>query len=88
MKDAMTIHDISRVFMATKTLPPMYFYTRRIQSLASTIIGKSKCDYWYPKLYVGVNSKYLEIFKHHVENNFPYDSSLISHESDHEGMES
>lgn len=88
MKDAnMTINDISRVSMATKTLPPMYFYTRRNSTFSIDDYWKEQNDYWYPKLYEGVNPKYLEIFKHHVEkNNFPYDSSLISHESDHEGM--
>ncbi len=88
MKDAnMTIKDISRVAMATKTLPPIYFYTRRNSTFSIDDYWKEQNHYWYPKLYEGANPKYLEIFKHHVEKtNFPYDSTLISNENDHEGM--
>ena len=48
MKDAnMTIHDISRVSMATKTLPPMYFYTRRNSTFSID-------DYWKEQMIIGI----------------------------------
>ncbi len=83
----MTVKDISQVAMATKTLPPIYFYTRRNSTFSIADYWREQKYYWYPKLYEGANPKYLEIFQHHVKKkNFPYDESLIAHETDHEGM--
>lgn len=88
LKDSgITMKNISQVAMATKTLPPIYFYTRRNSTFSISDYWKEQTNYWYPKLYDGAEPKYLEIFKHHVNKvNFPYDKSFISHETDHEGM--
>ena len=88
LKDAsLTVEDIDHVAMATKTLPPSYFKTRRNSTFSIEDYWKEQKEYWYPKLYEGKSPSYTEIFKEHVNNTeFPYDESLIRHEADHEGM--
>jgi carbamoyltransferase len=80
-------NQIDRVAMATKTLPPAYFYTRRNSTFTVQDYWKEQKEYWYPKLYEGKNPKYTEIFLDKIDkSNFPYDERLISDENDHEGM--
>lgn len=82
-----SIKDVSRVAMATKTLPPIYFYTRRNSTFSIQDYWKEQKYYWYPKLYEKKNPSYLDLFKDHVENtDFPYDKNLITSETDHKGM--
>jgi carbamoyltransferase len=82
-----SINDVSRIAMATKTLPPIYFYTRRNSTFSIEDYWKEQKYYWYPKLYEEKNPSYLDLFKNHVKNtNFPYDKSLIANETDHKGM--
>ncbi|MCL9781542.1 hypothetical protein M9194_08890 [Vibrio sp. S4M6] len=81
------LDDIDHVAMATKTLPPAYFKTRRNSTFSIEDYWKEQKEYWYPKFYEGKSPLYTEIFKEHVDNtDFPYDESLIKNEADHEGM--
>ena len=79
--------EVDHIAMATKTLPPAYFRTRRNSTFSIEDYWKEQKEYWYPKLYEGKSPSYTEIFNEHVEStHFPYDENLIKHENDHEGM--
>ena len=79
--------DIDYVAMSSKHLPPSYYYTQRNSKLTISDYWKEQNEYWYPKLYENKNPKYLEVLSHRIDkSNFPYDESLIQHESDNEGM--
>ncbi len=83
----LSLDDIDHVAMATKTLPPSYFKTRRNATFSIEDYWKEQKEYWYPKLYEGKFPSYTQIFRNHVDNTFfPYDESLIKNETDHEGM--
>lgn len=83
----LTIKDVDRVAMSTKTLPPAYFKTRRNTTFSIEDYWKEQKEYWYPKLYEGKTPSYTQIFAKHADStNFPYDESLIKNEADHVGM--
>ena len=82
-----TIKDVDRISMSTKTLPPAYFYTRRNSTFTIKDYWKEQNEYWYPKLYEGKEPKYTELFADRINlEDFPYDESFIKDEKDHEGM--
>ena len=60
------IQAVDHVAMATKTLPPAYFKTRRNSTFSIADYWKEQKEYWYPKLYEGKSPSYTEIFKEHV----------------------
>ncbi len=79
--------DVDHVAMSTKTLPPAYFYTRRNSTFSIDDFWKEQKEYWYPKLYLGKNPSYMDLFAERIDmRNFPYDESLIENEKDHQGM--
>ena len=79
--------DIDRVAMSTISLPPAYFYTRRNATFSISDYWLEQKKYWYPKLYENKNPRYLELFKHRIdESKFPYDETLIEDENDCSGM--
>lgn len=79
--------DIDKVAMSSNGLSPAYFYTGRNANLSVLDYWKEQKEFWYPKLIENKNPKYLEVLSHRVDKtNFPYDESLISSESDSEGM--
>lgn len=79
--------DIDKVAMSSNSLSPAYFYTGRNANLSVLDYWKEQKEFWYPKLIENKNPKYLEVLSHRVDKtNFPYDESLISSESDSEGM--
>lgn len=79
--------NIDRIAMATSTLPPSYFYTRRNATFSISDYWLEQKQFWYPKIYNGENPSYLELFEHKIDKTkFPYDESLIKHELDFEGM--
>ncbi len=79
--------DIDYIAMSSKHLPPAYYYTQRNSKLTVNDYWKEQKEFWYPKLYENKDPKYLEVLSHRVDkSNFPYDESLIKHESDNEGM--
>lgn len=79
--------DVDQVALGTKSLPPMYFITRRNVTFTVEDYWREQKEYWKPKLYEGKDPKYLDIFAHRVDyDRFPYDRSLIQHEGDTEGM--
>lgn len=81
------ISEVNKVAMATKTLPPAYFRTRRNTTFSIEDYWKEQKNYWYPKIYKGEDPSYEKLFNEHVEeSDFPYDEALITHEADHEGM--
>ena len=62
------------------------FFNLEIQIFISDY-WKEQREYWYPKLYEKKDPKYLDIFKHHInDENFFYDRDLIENEADHKGM--
>ena len=82
-----TIKQVDRVAMATKTLPPAYFRTRRNATFSIADYWKEQREYWYPKLYRSEFPSYTALFQNHVNaSDFPYDESLIADETDHKGM--
>lgn len=82
-----TIEQVDRVAMATKTLPPAYFRTRRNATFSIADYWKEQREYWYPKLYSNEAPNYTALFQNHVNaSDFPYDESLIADETDHKGM--
>lgn len=88
LKDTnITIEQIDRVAMATRTLPPVYFRTRRNSTFTVEDYWKEQREYWYPKLYRNEHPSYTTLFQNHVStSDFPYDESLIANEADHKGM--
>ena len=82
-----TRQDIDIISMSTKSLPPRYFLTQRNSNFTIKDYWKEQKEYWYP--FNRRQKVYTEIFKHHPdENKFPYDSSLIKNENDHEDVAS
>lgn len=82
-----TIKQVDRVAMATKSLPPAYFRTRRNSTFSIDDYWKEQREYWYPKLYRNETPSYTALFQNHVnQSDFPYDETLIADETDHIGM--
>ncbi len=78
--------DIDKVAISSATIPPSYFYTLRNSTYSIEDYWKEQKEYWYPRIYKGKKPKYLDIMQHRIDQNFPYDKSLIKHEEDFEGM--
>tara|TARA_B100001093_G_scaffold149541_1_gene142281 strand:- start:13559 stop:15361 length:1803 start_codon:yes stop_codon:yes gene_type:complete len=78
--------DIDKVAISSASIPPSYFYTLRNSTFSIEDYWKEQKEYWYPRLYEGKKPKYLDIMQHRIDQNFPYDKSLIKHEEDFEGM--
>jgi len=81
-----SIKDVDHVAMSTASLSPVYFYTLRNTTFSIADYWKEQNEYWYPKFYENKEPKYLEVFKHRIDKNFPYDKSLIKDENDSKGM--
>ena len=81
-----TIDQVDHVAMSTPSLSPTYFYTLRNTTFSIADYWKEQNEYWYPKFYENKDPKYLEIFSHRIDPDFPYDESLIKHENDSQGM--
>ena len=80
-------NDLDGIAMSTSTLPPAYFLTSRNSKFSISDYWKEQREYWYPKLYEQKEPEYLDIFKHHIDDeSFIYDKGLIKNEADHEGM--
>ncbi len=78
--------DIDIVAISSATIPPSYFYTLRNSTFTIEDYWKEQREYWYPRIYKGEKTKYLDVLSHRIDKNFPYDKSLIKNEEDHEGM--
>ena len=74
----LTYLDIDKVAISSATIPPSYFYTLRNSTYSIEDYWKEQKEYWYPRLYEGKKPKYLDIMKHRIDQNFPYDKSLIN----------
>ena len=81
-----TSKDIDKVAMSSGTIPPAYFYTLRNSTFTIEDYWKEQREYWYPRLYERRKPKYLDILSHRIDKKFPYDTSLIKDEEDHDGM--
>jgi carbamoyltransferase len=79
--------DVTRVAVATKSLPPKYFMTKRNTTFRIEDYWREQTEYWYPRIYEKRKVKYTDVFADHVRAvDFPYDLSLIAHEDDGAGM--
>ena len=60
--------DIDKIAVATKLLPPSYFFIRRDSDFSIKDFWKEQTEYWYPKIYKGEKPRYSEIFKEHLKD--------------------
>ncbi|MBF0108814.1 MAG: carbamoyl transferase [Magnetococcales bacterium] len=83
---SVTLADIDRVALATRQLPPKYFWVPR-ESFSIRDFWREQNEYWKPRLFDGARPSYCDVFKDRLDpSRFIYDSSLVKDEEDHEGM--
>jgi carbamoyltransferase len=81
-----SIADVDHIAVSTLSLPPSYFRTRRDTNFDIPDYLREQHEYWYPKIYEGQARSYAEVFADKVDQDTPYDFSLVAHEADGEGM--
>ncbi len=81
--------DINHVAVSTKYLPPKYFLVKRNTSFKIIDYIKEQNDYWYPKIYLKKNVKYLKVFKNKIINKSKlfYNFNNLKNEDDLVGMQ-
>jgi len=80
--------SLDRVAVATKYLPPDYFFVRRDSDFSIKDFWKEQTDYWYPVIYENKDVSFKKVFENKIKSeNFVYDRSFIKNDNDTIGMQ-